>query len=439
MTRLRHTTTRYSSTPIAARFPLVMPAKAGIQAVPLDSRQKHAGVTTWACRHLILWSCTLGVFLWLLALAAAPLEAQQPPPDPKPEGADKRPRIEVCFVLDTTGSMSGLIEGAKMKIWSIANDIVRTRPAPELRMGLIGYRDRGDEYVTRFFDLTDDIDAIYGHLKAFSAGGGGDEPESVNQALFEAVNKMSWNTSRDVLKIIFLVGDAPAHMDYHDDVKYQEICQNAVKKDLIVNTVQCGANRRTTPMWQEIARLAEGSFVQIGQTGDMVAVATPYDKELAELNRGLESTVMPYGSAGVRQEVRKKAAASAAAPAPVAADKAAYMSKGAARGKVVTGGGELLAALEEGKVKLKDIKEADLPEELRKLPAEQREAVIKEKQAKRKELQKQVENLVKQRDAYLDSERRKRAEAGKQDAFDDQVARMIQEQAKRKGIAYGDQ
>ena len=35
-----------------------------------------------------------------------------------------KPHIEVCFVLDTTGSMGGLIEGAKQKIWSIANEMI---------------------------------------------------------------------------------------------------------------------------------------------------------------------------------------------------------------------------------------------------------------------------------------------------------------------------
>jgi hypothetical protein len=37
----------------------------------------------------------------------------------RPAWADK-PVIEVVFVLDTTGSMGPLIEGAKRKIWSIA-------------------------------------------------------------------------------------------------------------------------------------------------------------------------------------------------------------------------------------------------------------------------------------------------------------------------------
>jgi Mg-chelatase subunit ChlD len=381
--------------------------------------------------YAIFIGLALSQVLWAL-----PGRAQQATPSPPAEGA-KKAQIEVCFVLDTTGSMSGLIEGAKLKIWSIANDIIRAKPTPELRLGLIGYRDRGDEYITRVYDLTDDIDAIYAHLKEFKAGGGGDEPESVNQALTEAVNKMSWNPSREVLKIIFLVGDAPPHMDYRDDVKYQETCKNAVKKDLIINTVQCGVNTRTAPVWQEIAKLAEGSYVQIGQTGDMVAVATPYDKDLAEVHREMEATVVPYGSAETQSKVRAKVASGVAAPAPAAADRAAYMAKGG-KGKVVTGEGELLDALESGRVSLKDLKEEQLPDELKKLKPEQREALIQEKQGSRKELQKRAAELVKQRDAYLDAERRKQADAGNRDAFDAKIGEMIREQAQRKGMEYGE-
>src|SRR5689334_2260590 len=138
-----------------------------------------------------------------------------------------KPQIEVCFVLDTTGSMSGLIEGAKQKIWSIANETISTKPTPEIRFGLVGYRDRGDEYVTKAFDLTDDIDGIYAHLQSFKAAGGGDTPESVNEALDDAIRKMTWRTNRNVLKIIFLVGDAPPHMDYANGPKYPDLCKDA--------------------------------------------------------------------------------------------------------------------------------------------------------------------------------------------------------------------
>src|SRR5688572_7623520 len=83
------------------------------------------------------------------------------------------PRVEVAFVLDTTGSMSGLIEGAKRKIWSIANQLASGQPRPKVSIALIAYRDRGDAYVTQIRDLTDDIDAVYADLQRFAADGGG--------------------------------------------------------------------------------------------------------------------------------------------------------------------------------------------------------------------------------------------------------------------------
>src|SRR5882757_7264849 len=121
-----------------------------------------------------------------LSLGLVGAFAKEAPNSSKPAGAttqSTKPQIEVCFVLDTTGSMSGLIEGAKQKIWSIANEMISAKPTPEIRFGLVGYRDRGDEYVTKVFNLTDDLDGIYAHLQSFKADGGGDTPESVNEAL----------------------------------------------------------------------------------------------------------------------------------------------------------------------------------------------------------------------------------------------------------------
>src|SRR6516225_4504200 len=103
-----------------------------------------------------------------------------------------KPKIEVVFCLDTTGSMGGLIDGAKQKIWSISNQIASGKPTPQLRVGLVAYRDKGDAYVTKVFDLTDDLDAVHANLKTFLAAGGNDAPESVNQALDDAVNKIKW-------------------------------------------------------------------------------------------------------------------------------------------------------------------------------------------------------------------------------------------------------
>jgi Mg-chelatase subunit ChlD len=354
-------------------------------------------------------------------------------------GADiapaKKPRIEVCFVLDTTGSMGGLIEGAKQKIWSIANQMVSAKPTPELKLALIGYRDRSDEYVTRLHDLTDDIDAVYEKLRAFKAGGGGDTPESVNQALHECVEKISWSQDRDVLKIVFLVGDAPPHMDYRDDVKYPQICQDAVKRDLIINTVQCGSIKGTQPIWQEIANLAEGSYTAIGQTGNMVAIATPMDAEISELNKAIGRTLIAYGAERERRVVIAKQAAAEAASAPASADRLSYNMR---TSKSVQGGGELLDALDEGRIKLDAVKKSELPPELRKLSDDELRAYVEKQQAERTELKKKLAGLLNKRSEHIEAEKKRLAEGGIKDSFDEKVQETIRVQAARKGIVYGE-
>ena len=188
-------------------------------------------------------------------------------------------------------------------------------PGVPIRVGLVAYRDRGDEYVTRRVDLTEDLDAVWAQLRELRADGGGDTPESVNEALHEAVTKLSWSSGPNVYRVVFLVGDAPPHLDYPQDVSFRQSAGLAAQKDIVINTVQCGAMPETTPVWQEIAKLGLGQFAAIGQDGAMVAVAAPQDDELSVLNRKLAATVIPYGDAAAQAEVKNKVAASLAAPA----------------------------------------------------------------------------------------------------------------------------
>lgn len=220
------------------------------------------------------------------------------------------PRIEVVFVLDTTGSMSGLIHAAQEKIWAITSTLCQAEPAPEIGIGLVGYRDRGDQYITRVTALSNDLDRVYADLMEFKAAGGGDGPESVNQALYEAVTGIDWSTDHSTYRVIFLVGDYPPHMDYQNDLRYPETCLLAAKKGIIINTIQCGGHGSTTPIWEEIAALAGGAFFRVGQSGSAVLTSTPYDEKLACLARELDATRVFYGDASVRaaQEERKTVA-----------------------------------------------------------------------------------------------------------------------------------
>jgi Mg-chelatase subunit ChlD len=345
-----------------------------------------------------------------------------------------KPRIEVCFVLDTTGSMSGLIEGAKQKIWSIANEIVAAKPTPIVKFGLVAYRDRGDDYVTKLTPLTDDIDAVYAELKKLHAAGGGDWPESVNEALDDAVRKITWNADRSVLKIIYLVGDAPPHTDYKNGPTYADVCAAAAKRDLIINTVQCGDAADTRTVWTDIARRSEGQYIALAQTGNMIAIATPFDEPLAKLNVEVGKTIVPYGAPAAQAAVRAKQETIELAAFSVAADRLSYNAKSG--GKVVQGSGELLDEMREGKISLNEIRRDQLPSDLQKLSQSDLRAKLDETSAKRSELQKQIADLAKQRETFIATEQKRLAAEGKGDAFDTKVAEILREQAKKKGIEY---
>ncbi len=276
----------------------------------------------------------------------------------KETGIDKpkvaKPNVEVVFCLDTTGSMGGLIEGAKQKIWSISNQIIAGSPTPNLKVGLLAYRDLGDQYVTKMCDLTADLDQVYTNIREYRANGGGDEPESVNQALHESLTKFKWSQDANTLRIIFLVGDAPPKMQYADDVKYQETCKRARERGIIINAVQCGGNTNCTPVWKEIAKLAGGSYVAIGQDGGQVQVVTPYDQRLSAINAELETSTLCYGTRDKQMRDRafqlqanEGAKRSVKADGTVSVELTAPTGGGASAGSIVpatTSGGSVIAS-----------------------------------------------------------------------------------------------
>jgi len=360
--------------------------------------------------------------LAVLALIAGPLSAE----DKKP--APKKPAVEVVFCLDTTGSMGGLIQGAKDKIWSICNQIVSGKPTPDLKVGLVAFRDKGDTYVTQVHDLNDDLDAIHAKLKTFQAAGGGDIPEHVNAALFDSVHKINWSKDNKTLRIIFLVGDAPAHMDYTDDVKYPETCKEACKMGIIINTIQCGTDPNCTKHWKDIAIKAEGSFVAIAQEGGVVAVATPFDKRLGEINDEMAKRTLVYGSRRKQADDKEKATEATKLAPAAKADRAGISGKD---GKAAAY--DLLDAIKNKEVDLDKLKKEELPEELQKLDAKGRKEYLDKLAADRKKLTDEALELDKKRQGYIAEEMKKK---GGKNAFDNQVIEMLRKQAKKAKIDY---
>ena len=369
--------------------------------------------------------------LLLALIAAAFAHAAEPVAvQPAPEAAGQ-PRVEVAFVLDTTGSMGGLIAAAKAKIWYIANQIVLGKPKPIVRMALVPYRDKGDAYVTKVFGLTDNIDEVYGNLMKFKAAGGGDGPENVNQALHDAVNKLAWSTDRKTLKIIYLVGDYPPHNEYKDVPTYDKLAKSAIEKGIYVNTILCGNNAEARRIWLDIAKRAEGSFFAIAQDGGAKEIPTPFDGELARLNRDLLGTAVVYGRGEVRAKQRAMNIAAGRYAAPAAASRAKYAADA---GTVASN--DLVDDVRKHNVKLERLDKDMLPEKLRKMTPAERKAHVAEVQKKRDGINKKIQAIAAKRADYIKKELAKAAKAGRKAGFDEKVMASLKVQAAKKDIVY---
>lgn len=346
-------------------------------------------------------------------------------------------RIEVVFVLDTTSSMSGLIDTAKEKIWSIATTMAQAEQAPEIQMGLVAFRDRGDDYVTQVVDLSSDLDSMYATLMQFAAAGGGDGPESVNQALDDAIHQISWSQDPSSYQVVFLVGDAPPHMDYQGEAQYPETLQAAAARGIVVNTIQCGDVQQTVGHWTQIANLGNGRYMQVSQAGDGFAVATPYDEEIAELSAQLDQTRLFYGDEEEVAEMDRKIEATDtlhALASTAARARRAVFNATAAGAANLFGENDLIDDIASGEVALADLPASEMPEELRGLDRDEQEARVMGLAGRRNELQRQIEELTGARSDYVDEVV---VEAEDVDSsLDLQIYDVVREQAAPKGLTY---
>lgn len=365
-----------------------------------------------------------------------PVQPMLPPIRPI---SNHKPVVEVVFVLDTTGSMDGLIQTAKEKIWSIASTMAQAEPSPEIRMGLVAYRDRGDQYVTRVIDLSDDLDSMYGKLMEFKADGGGDGPESVNAALNDAVNKMSWSQRQDAYQVVFLVGDAPPHMDYAGEAQYPAILAAANQRGIVVNTIQCGNLGVTVAPWQQIAQIGGGRYFQVEQTGGALAMATPFDRELAKLSAALDDTRLYFGSLQEKAAMAEKTKATdklhGLASDASRARRAAFNASAAGKRNFL-GNKELVEAVTLGTVDLDALAPEALPATLQAVAPEERKNVVANFAAKRQKLEAQIEELSEQRDDFLTDQAAETE--GAASSLDHQIYETVRSQASGAGLDYKD-
>jgi len=345
----------------------------------------------------------------------------------------RRP-VDLVICLDTSGSMTALIDSARAKIWDIVNELASASPAPQLRVGLLTYgtpgNSRGDSgWIVRHTDLTDDLDTVYAKMMAMRTAGG---DEYVGWVLHDALHTMSWSRDKNALKIVFVAGNESADQA-RERYDFRHVGETARAWGVFVNAIYAG-NRATgmSEAWHEVAAAGGGNYSAIDMSCGTIQIPTPQDDLLYRLNQELNQTYVPYGAHGQAGCANQVAQDANAAKMGVQS----LSSRASAKGTALYANAfwDLVDALREGTVKLSDIKDADLPENMRSMNASEREAYIEGMRRARGAVQQQIQEASAERQKFLDAERRKQSGGA---SLDDAILQALRQQAEQKGFKFG--
>jgi hypothetical protein len=341
--------------------------------------------------------------------------------------APERRTVDLAICLDTSGSMNGLIDSARQRIWAIVNDLATAKPAPKLRVALVAYGGKSYGAETGFVAVqtpfTDDLDLVSKKLFALEASG---SVEYVGRAIGTAL-EFDWQKDSKALQLIVIAGNESADQD--KEHPFRDMCKRAIERNVMIDSFFCGNGADAEAQgWREIARLADGHYAAIDQNRAVVDIATPFDERLAALSGKLNETYVPFGAEGRAGWTNQRAQDSNAtgASGAAAAERASAKST-----TVYYCRWCLVDATREGNVELEKVKDEDLPEAMRGMSLEEKRAYLDARAKERAALQETIARVHEERRAWLAEHTKDR-----EDTFDDAVRKALRAQAEAKGYKF---
>lgn len=318
-------------------------------------------------------------------------------------------KIQVAILLDTSSSMDGLIEQAKSRLWNIVNTLTTLKykgQTPDIEIALYEYGNNGittDDYIRQVTPLTNDLDLISEKLFALTTNGG---YEYCGAVIKKAVDMLTWGKGDADMKLVYIAGNEPFTQG---NIAYKDAIDGALKKNIYVNTIHCGDARwGIEGMWKDAASYGKGKFFNIDHNAKVRFIVTPYDDKISECNMRLNNTYVAYGHVGqvrkanqMKQDVNAQSVSSANfAERAVSKTKEVYNNSS----------WDLVDRVKEDEKVLDKIKKDDLPKELQAKSKEELKTYINEKNSERSKLQKEISELAKKRQAYIDEETKKKGD-----------------------------
>jgi hypothetical protein len=370
---------------------------------------------------------TIGAFLVLFLLDTAPAKAQVP----VVHKADTS-KIQVAIILDVSNSMDGLIRQAKRQLWNMIKVIGQiyyndVRPPVEIALYTYGhaYNDKTKGYIKKICGFTRNLDEINSNLSNVSTQGNN---EYHGQAIFTALEELKWDSLPTSYKVIFIAGNEDF---YQGPVHWQQACELATRKGVIVNTIYCGEREKGILEHWDLGRACNnGMFVSIDHNARLQTINTPADTAIINLKKQLSETYIYYGKNGYKQfkewDTLPKAGAGNAKAMEyiiVKTDEHFYDNSS----------WDLIDASTKDSTILNKVDMKTLPPEWKNKSRQQLKQGVKDNRVRRQVIRNNISAANKQRDSYINTEKTK-ASAETTVTLEVAIEGIIREQIKRFGM-----
>lgn len=352
------------------------------------------------------------------------------------ENPSATPKIQVALILDTSGSMDGLIDQAKSQLWKMVNELATSKrdgkiPSIELALYEYGKDDIAARvgHLKALVPLTNDLDLVSEKLFALQTNGG---EEYCGWAIKDATQTLKWSDQEEDLKIVIIAGNEGFNQGPED---YKVSCKEAITNGIVVNTIFCGdCEEGIRLLWQDGADRAEGQYLCINQNDKVAHIPTPFDSELGQLNGKLNDTYIAFGSQGALRQQRQitQDANAATYGAGNVASRAASKSKKSAYNN---SSWDAVDAMEDNEEIVEEMEEEYLPEEMKGMSVEERKEYIQKKADERAKIQKEIQELAEKREAFI-AKKRKEEAGNSKNTLDQVMLKTIREQATKKGYKF---
>lgn len=215
--------------------------------------------------------------------------------------------IQLALLLDVSNSMDGLINQAKTELWSIVNEAStasKNGEQAQLEIALYEYGKsslpKEGGYLRKVLDFSTDLDTVSKALFGLNTNGG---DEYCGLVIHESIENLIWRDNDSVYKVIFIAGNEEfTQGTFH----YKLACQNASKKQIVVNTIHCGDSAvGVRQFWKQGALEGKGKYFFINQNASFIDVDSPYDSLISLYNDSLNSTYIYYGSKGIEYKTNQ--------------------------------------------------------------------------------------------------------------------------------------